>query len=107
MSFDHYEAVRRLGVDSTNGRFGEVDLWRCKRCGRYWLRYQVEYEAFTGSGRYYMGLITPDSASTLSADEAIPYISQLEWHLYGGSYFNGKKGRSTKRVNPDIQQGAA
>lgn len=93
-SFDQYEEIRRLGVDPTNGRYGEVDLLRCKSCGRCWLRYQVEYEAFTGSGRYFMGLITPEKAESLTPDEAIHYLNQLEWHLYGGSYFLGKKGLS-------------
>ena len=103
LSFDDYDEVRRLGVDSTNGRYGEVNLWRCKRCGRYWLRYQVEYEAFTGSGRYFMGLITPEKAEILAPDEVVPYLNQLEWHLYGGSYFFGKKGRTTGKVDVDAK----
>lgn len=102
-SFDQYEEVRRLGVDPTSGRYGEVGLLRCKRCGRYWLRYQVEYEAFTGSGRYFMGLITLEKAESLAPDEAFDYLNQLDWHLYGGSYFFGKKGRSTGKVDVDVK----
>jgi hypothetical protein len=66
MRFDQYNQVKDIGIDETNGRFGEVTVWQCKNCGCYWLHYFVEYEAFTGSGRYFMGLITPEIANTLS-----------------------------------------
>jgi len=102
LGFDCYDDVRRLGVDSTNGRYGEVNLWRCKLCDRYWLRYQVDYEAFTGSGRYFMGPISLEKAEALAPDEAITYLNQLEWHLYGGSYFFGKKGRSTGKFDVEV-----
>lgn len=48
-----------------------------------------------------MGLITPEIADALSPNEAVGYLDQLEWHLFGGSYFLGKKGRSTSKVNAD------
>jgi hypothetical protein len=98
---NRYNQVQFIGLDETNGRFGEVNLWQCKSCRRYWLHYLIEYEAFQRSGRYFMGLITKDIADALSPDTAIDYLDKLDWHLYGGSYF-GKKGRSTDRVNPDL-----
>lgn len=101
MGFDQYNIVKDLDRDETNGRFGEVELWQCKKCGRFWLHYLVEYEAFKGSGRYFMGLITQEVANALAPDKAIEYLDQLEWHLYGGSYF-GRKGKSTGKVNADL-----
>lgn len=101
MPFQAYEKVRFIGIDTTNGRFGEVNLWQCRKCGRYWLHYLVEYEAFTGSGRYFMGLITPLVADSLSPRGAVDYLNGLDWHLFGGSYF-GKKGRSTGEVHADL-----
>jgi len=101
MNFNQYNKVKFIGVDETNGRFGEVSIWQCKTCGRYWLHYLVEYEAFTGSGRYFMGLITQKIADTLSPNTAIEYLNELDWHLYGGSYF-GRKGRSANKVNADL-----
>lgn len=90
----HYQRIRSLGIDETHGRFGEVELWQCKSCGRYWLRYLVEYEHLTASGRYFMGLIMLEQADNLPPEKAIPYLESLDWHLYGGSYFDGKKGKS-------------
>lgn len=34
-----------------------------------------------------MGLITQEVANGLPANKAIEYLENLEWHLYGGSYF--------------------
>lgn len=98
----HFEKVRFIGVDKANGRFGEVTLQRCRHCNRLWLHYFVEFEAYRASGRYYMGLITPEAAETITADVAADYIGSLDWHLYGGSFFDGKTGRSeTKGIYVD------
>jgi hypothetical protein len=99
--FQGYDTIRFIGVDTTNGRYGEVSLWQCKQCDRYWLHYLVEYEASTNSGRVFMGLITPQIADSLAPNDAIDYLDGLEWHLYGGSYF-GSKGRSSARVSADL-----
>ncbi|MBN1641194.1 MAG: hypothetical protein JXA09_08155 [Anaerolineae bacterium] len=99
---DQYELLGSIGVDQTGGRYGRVTLKRCTRCGRWWLHYAVEYEAFGGSGRYYMGLISPRRARRLRADEAAAYLDRLPWHLYGGSYYDGRAGRSRGRVRVDL-----
>jgi hypothetical protein len=54
-SYTDFESVRDVGVDKTNGRYGEVRVDRCRSCGRLWLHYFVEYEAFSESGRCYRG----------------------------------------------------
>ena len=102
MHFDQYEQINFIGIDRTNGRFGEVTLKQCRLCGRYWLHYHVEYEGFTKSGRFFMGVITKEDANKLSPEDAIPYLEQLDWYLYGGSYFNGKHGRSSGEIHGDL-----
>jgi hypothetical protein len=97
LPYDQYAAIRFIGVDETEGRFGEVSLKQCKHCGRYWLHYSVEYEHQSGSGRYFMGVITPEAAKGLTPEMAIDYLDALDWHLYGGSYFRSK-GRATGKV---------
>lgn len=101
LSFDQYDNITFLGIDDTHGRFGEVKMLRCTTCGRYWLHYFVEYESFRGSGRYFMGLVTPETAERLSPDRAVEYLNSLDWHLYGGSYFFGKTGKATGLVCVD------
>jgi len=101
LSFDQYDPIQFIGIDDTHGRFGEVKMLQCKTCGRYWLHYFVEYESFRGSGRYFMGLIAPEIAETLTPDRAVKYLNSLDWHLYGGSYFLGRKGRVSGQVNVD------
>jgi hypothetical protein len=90
-SYRRFES-RDLGCDETDGRFAEVTLDRCRTCGRLWLRYLVEYEAFSRSGRWARGLISDDAASTITPEAAVPYLNRLDWYLYGGSYFHGLAG---------------
>lgn len=93
---DTYDTVHDVGVDETNGRYADVRVLRCKHCGRHWLHYQAEYEHFSNSGRYFMGLISFEKARNLLPEKAVDYLQSLEWHLYGGSYF-GSKGKSTSK----------
>jgi hypothetical protein len=90
--FNTFE-TRALGCDETDGRFGQATLDRCRRCGRIWLRYVVEYEAFSRSGRWARGLIREDDVETLTPETALGRLHGLAWYLYGGSYFNGASGR--------------
>jgi len=45
---------RYVGADE---HYGEVSLSRCRRCGRCWLRYLMEYEYLTAAGRWFEGEI--------------------------------------------------
>jgi hypothetical protein len=84
---------KAVGVDPTEGRYAEVSLRRCRRCSRLWLRYFVEYESFSRSGRWARGLISERDAETITPEAAAPYLARLPWYLYGGSYFDGVPGR--------------
>lgn len=86
--------IEFIGVDKTNGRFGEVSVEKCKTCGLKWLRYYVEYAAFTQSGRWYRGLASEKLLSSLNPEGAVEALASLPWHFYGGSYFRttGRKG---------------
>ncbi len=83
-----------VGVDMTNGRHGEVTLETCKACGRLWLRYFVEYESFSQSGRWYRGLVTPEMVESLTPERAPELLQSLHWYFSGGSYFRSQ-GRVT------------
>ena len=90
--FTEFES-RDVGRDETEGRFADVTLNRCRTCGRTWLRYLVEYEAFSRSGRWARGLISEADANTVTPETAVAHLNGLEWYLYGGSYFDGISGR--------------
>jgi len=77
----------QVGVDETNGRFGQVSIETCKVCGRKWLCYRVEYEAISKSGRWYRGLVSEEIAPTVRPETAVQILQSLEWRLAGGSYF--------------------
>ena len=67
------------------GRFADATLNRCRSCGRLWLRYLVEYEVFSRSGRWARGLISDEAAQTITPETAAPFLNGLDWYLYGGS----------------------
>lgn len=81
------EDGRSLGTDMTNGRYGEVWLHPCDKCGRHWLFYRVEYESFSESGRWYRALIPPEVAKTVTAETAAAALAASEYRVFGGSYF--------------------
>jgi len=95
-----FECIRDVGVDKTNGRFGEVRVDRCRSCGRLWLHYFVEYEAFSQSGRWYRGVVTSDVAQRITPERAVEVLEALDSHLHGGSYFPSA-GRSRGKVLVD------
>lgn len=81
-----------IGTDVTNGRFGEVSLETCQHCHRVWLRYFVEYEDISQSGRWFRGELKPEQAVVL--------LEQMDTVLHGGSYFiNQPQAKKTVRDN--------
>ena len=87
--------VKELGVD---GIFAEVSLLTCPLCGQHWLRYFYEMEAFTASGRWYLGAIQVEQASRLTVENARSTLEGLSWYFYGGSYYEGKSGRAAGKI---------
>lgn len=73
--------------------FADISVLQCQECGRYWLRYFYELEAFSRSGRWYLGMVTPQQLATLSGTSARRLLEQLDWYHYGGSYFDGQTGK--------------
>ena len=84
-----------LGMDDN---FAEVSLLICSVCGQQWLRYHYEMEAFTASGRWYLGAINVEQASQLTAADAKATLEGLSWYFYGGSYYGGKSGKTSGRI---------
>lgn len=91
-----------VGIDDTNGRFGRVTLETCRRCGALWLVYQVEYEGFSGSGRWFRGLLAPEDRSAITPRGAVAYLEGLHWYFAGGSYFGSPGAVSRGRVPVDL-----
>ena len=83
-----------LGVDETKGRNGEVTVETCKACGSVWLRYFVEWEWHSESGRWWRGPVTWEMVWELKPEQAPELLSSLPWYFYGGSYFRttGRRG---------------
>ena len=73
--------------------YGEVRVERCRHCGRHWLEYKYQNEAYTGSGRWYRGIVSPEVAAVATVDSALDIIDALPWHLCGGSYFSSPGSR--------------
>ena len=79
---------QHLGVDETAGRFADVTLQRCAICGTLWLHYRVEYEGFSGSGRWGMAQIDEATAAIMTPEAAADYIDRRAWCVIGGSFWD-------------------
>jgi hypothetical protein len=88
-----------LGV-TQDGRFADVRLDQCRLCGRPWLHYHYEVEAFSKSGRWYRGLVTPEQAARATPANALEILAALPWYLYGGSWFDTTGLRSDVPLDP-------
>ncbi len=82
------EPFRDLGMDA---KYAEVSLLRCPACGQIWLRYFYENEAFSRSGRWYLGAVSRD----VTAEDAKAVLEGLPEYRYGGSYYDGLTGVSS------------
>jgi hypothetical protein len=91
-----------VGVDNGKGRFADVTVDRCKHCGRQWLNYHYELEAFANSGRWYRGVVTSAQAERATAAGALGILAALPWHLYGGSYYDTSGKHSDMPLDPDL-----
>jgi hypothetical protein len=86
-----------VGVDKN---YGEVTLWTCRKCGRQWLHYFVEYEYLTSSGRMFTGVISPQAVTGLTAENAIDQFEKMDWYFRGGSAFGPKLLRTNGALQP-------
>ena len=88
-------ADRELGMDDY---YAEASLLTCTECGQAWLRYFFELEAFTASGRWYLGAIDAAQALHMTAQDSRTALEALDWYFYGGSYFGAVSGRASGRI---------
>jgi hypothetical protein len=91
----HLISATALGLDN---QLAEVSVLICQDCGQHWLRYFYEVEAFTGSGRWYLGAIMPEQLATLTLEQAKKTLESLKWYYYGGSYYAGRNGRTSGNI---------
>lgn len=93
--FDGLLTSRELGMDAW---LGEATLLVCRRCGRYWLRYFYEVEAFSQSGRWYLGVLSPAVLAILGLANAKKTLEELGWYYYGGSYYGEQWGKTSGKI---------
>ncbi len=91
-----------LGIDPTNGRFADVTIERCTHCGNLWINYLVEFEAFSGSGRWYRGILSEEAQKIITPETVVDYLEKLEWYIFGGTYFDSTGMVSKGKVIVDL-----
>lgn len=90
MPYDKLLTHKELGMDAM---YAQVSVLICPLCRQHWLRYHYELEAFTASGRWFLGAITEQQAARADAHNAKATLEGLGWYFYGGSYYEGRSGR--------------
>lgn len=98
--YDDFER-RGVGVDELRGRYGDVYIWTCLHCRRDWLYYFVEYESMS-TGRWFRGLLSPESVGLVRADTAGAMFASMDWYFRGGGYFqsSGEKASGPAEIGP-------
>lgn len=91
-----------LGTDHAAARCADVSIDSCRRCGQRFLHYHFEFEAFSRSGRWYRGAITPEQAERVTPATALAVLSSLSWYFYGGSYYDTTGRRSEIPLDPRV-----
>jgi len=81
-SFDYrdYE-ITDLGMDSN---YADISISICKKCGSRWLKYLIEEEYYSKSGRWWRVKLDLPKIDTEAAKE---YIENQTSCFIGGSYF--------------------
>ncbi|MGD1318339.1 hypothetical protein [Chryseobacterium sp. 2R14A] len=97
---DYRESL--IGVDKTNGRYADVSLLQCKLCQRIWIKYLVEFESFSKSGRWYRGIISKKEANVMPPENAVEYLENVDWYIFGGSYFESTGTFGQGKLNVDL-----
>jgi hypothetical protein len=93
--YNRLNLKQNLGMDN---RYADVTLLTCPDCDQSWMRYHYENEAFSGSGRWYLGVITIAQDLLLTVENAKTILEGLDWYFYGGSYFNGQTSKSRGKI---------
>ncbi len=91
----HLSVLRELGLDR---HFAQVSVLICRQCTQYWLKYFYENEAFTDSGRWYLGAVSSEQFSSLTVESAISTLEKLDWYFVGGSYFGGQVASASGKI---------
>jgi hypothetical protein len=84
-----------LGYDSD---FGEVSVDTCKKCNKQWLKYLIEEEHYSKSGRWWRIPIKNINNKKLTVKDAKSFIESAEWCFIGGSYYEGKISKITAPI---------
>lgn len=85
---------QELGIDETNGRYGEVTVSTCIVCGRRWLFYFAEYEGFTASQRWIRGILPASQGVPFPPQQAVPILNKMKWYFYRFSQGETQCGRA-------------
>ena len=91
-----------IGTDMTDCRYGEVSIEKCIHCNSKWLKYFVEYEGFSKSGRWFMCLINNDDIDTITPENSVDYLDKADWYIYGGSYYESSGKIGSGKINIDL-----
>src|SRR5687767_1640502 len=84
------EALRGCGTSiGTDSRYADIFVTQCPGCGRYWLRYQYEFEFHSNSGRWFLGPLRGDLVESVTAEKATELFEEMLWYFAGGSYYDG------------------
>jgi len=85
-----------IGIDDN---YGEVYILTCKYCRKLWLKYYTVNENCSESGRWFRGIISQEIANNIEISNTLKILENLDWYIYGGSYYKKNFGISKGCIN--------
>jgi hypothetical protein len=91
-----------VGTDSTDGRIAEVSIIQCRLCQRIWLKYLVESQKSPELSRWFKGIIAKKEVAEMKPENAVEYLENLPWYVFGGEFFGNKEVFGEGKLNLDL-----
>ncbi|MBW8522497.1 hypothetical protein K0U91_13390 [Chryseobacterium chendengshani] len=91
----------KIGTDKTNERDAEVSVLQCRLCQRIWIIYLVNSK-LPQSEKWFRGIVAKKDLSSIIPENAVQHLENLEWYLYGGSYFESEGTFGEGKIIVDI-----
>lgn len=90
-----------LGVDQTHGKNAGVGIQQCKLCQRIWIHYAFHAALTSESGKWYKGIVSKKDRPQITPENALEYLENLEWYVYGGEIFGNTTAFGAGKISLD------
>lgn len=90
-----------IAIDKANDRNAEASVLQCRLCQRIWIIYSIKSD-LTKTEKWFKGIVAKKDLSSITPENAVQYLENLDWYLYGGSYFENNETFGQGKISLEI-----